>query len=306
MTPRAAFYCVTSARYFLGAVGMINSLRLLGHDEPIYVMDCGLSPGQRESLAGEASVIAAPPEREPHTLKPVLPLDRPAHAMVLIDADIVVTRSLAPLLERALSGCVAAFRDHSDRFRPEWGPLLGLGPLERRPYICSGLVATGRDPGEMVLRLVDERQGRVDLGRSYFGRHDDDYPLLYADQDVLNAVLASCVPAERVASLEHRLAPMIPFEGLSVVDATRLRCAYADGTEPFAVHHSLSPKPWERPAYEGVYARLLRRLLTGDDVAIRLPASEIPLSLRDGPIASAERLRVKAREQVRWRLGGPV
>ena len=31
-----AFYTVADARYFLGAVGMINSLRLVGHDEPIF------------------------------------------------------------------------------------------------------------------------------------------------------------------------------------------------------------------------------------------------------------------------------
>ena len=40
--PRAAFYCVADERYFLGAVGMLNSLRLLGHAEPIYVLDCGV------------------------------------------------------------------------------------------------------------------------------------------------------------------------------------------------------------------------------------------------------------------------
>ena len=44
----AAFYCVADARYFLGAVGMINSLRVLGHEETVYVLDCGLTDGQRE------------------------------------------------------------------------------------------------------------------------------------------------------------------------------------------------------------------------------------------------------------------
>ena len=32
---RAAFYCVADERYFLGLVGMLNSLRLLGHREPV-------------------------------------------------------------------------------------------------------------------------------------------------------------------------------------------------------------------------------------------------------------------------------
>ncbi len=52
MTP-AAFYCMSSDVYFLGAVGMINSLRLHGHDEPIYLLDLGLRPEQRELIEPE-------------------------------------------------------------------------------------------------------------------------------------------------------------------------------------------------------------------------------------------------------------
>ena len=44
----AAFYCVSDDRYFLGAVGLINSLRLVGHSEPIHLLDCGLTAGQAE------------------------------------------------------------------------------------------------------------------------------------------------------------------------------------------------------------------------------------------------------------------
>ena len=49
----AAFYCVADERYFLGAVGLVNSLRLVGHDEPIYLLDCGLTDDQRELLEPE-------------------------------------------------------------------------------------------------------------------------------------------------------------------------------------------------------------------------------------------------------------
>ena len=289
----AAFFCVSSEPYFLGAVGLVNSLRLVGHREPILVMDCGLSPAQREALGSEAEIVPAPAGREPHTLKPALPLARPADVMVLIDADMIVTRTLRPLIEDAAEGRVVAFRNHADRFVPEWGPLLGLGALERRPYVCSGFLAAPRASGEEVLGLLDERQGRVDLSRSYFGSHDDDYPLLYADQDVLNAVLAARVGADRVEALDPKLAPMVPFEGLEVEDPETLTCAFADGTEPYLVHHSLSPKPWQRPTPEGVYSRLLRRLLTGNDLAIRLPASAIPPTLRSGPRGALARRLVK-------------
>jgi hypothetical protein len=199
---------------------------------------------------------------------------------------------------------VVAFENHADRFVDAWAELLDLGPLRRRPYLCSGLVAFGRSPGIEVLALLDDRQRRVDYRRSYFGAHDSDYPLLYADQDVLNAILAARAEPELVHALDYRLAPMVPFEGLAVVDECALRCAYEDGTEPYLLHHSLSPKPWQRPAYEGVYSRLLRRALTAPDVELRVAESEIPLGLRSGALGFAERQRVKAREQLRWRMGG--
>jgi len=301
---RAAFYCVSSDLYFLGAVGLVNSLRLAGHDEPIYVLDCGLSPRQRELLDREVTLIDAPGGGEPFALKTVAPLAAPAPAMVLIDADMIVTRPLGELIDDAAAGSVVAFRNKADRHVPEWGELLDLGEVRRQPYVSSGLVAMARDPGEEVLRLMDDRQGRVDLERTYFERHADDYALLYSDQDVLNAILASRVEPDRLVALDPRLCAETPFEGLRVVDAARMSCAYEDGTEPYVVHHALSPKPWQAPAYDGVYSRLLRRALTSPDVAIALDEAELPRWLRRGPLAFAERQRIKAREQIRWRVRG--
>ena len=71
-TPNAAFYAVANSRYFLGAVGMLNSLRLLGHREPAYVLDCGLTPQQRELLAPHATLVPAPSDAPPYLLKTVM------------------------------------------------------------------------------------------------------------------------------------------------------------------------------------------------------------------------------------------
>ncbi len=300
-----AFFCVSSSVYFHGAVGLINSLRLVGHDEPIYVLDCGLTEPQRELLASQATVVAAPPEREPYTLKTEAPLRHPASTTVLIDADMIVTRRLTPLLERAAQGNVVAFENPVDRFVAAWGELLDLGELRRQSYLCSGFVAMGDPVGAQVLTLLEDRQRRVRFERGYFGDKDHDYELMYADQDVLNAILASRVAPEQIVALSARLAPMPPFEGLRVTDERHLRCAYSDGTEPYLVHGSLPFKPWLEPIYDGVYSRLLRRALGGPDVAISLPADSIPLSLRKSPLGFAERQRVKARQQIRWRLGDP-
>ena len=95
--PPAAFYCVADERYFLGAVAMINSLRLNGHREPIYLLDCGLSDEQRELLDAEVTFVEAPSETPPYLLKTVAPLAHPAEIIVLIDVDMIV----CPLARRA-------------------------------------------------------------------------------------------------------------------------------------------------------------------------------------------------------------
>jgi hypothetical protein len=302
--PGAAFYCVSSAIYFIGAVGVINSLRLMGHKEPIFLLDCGLSAAQRELVSPHVTLVPAPRDAEPFMLKTVIPMKHPAEVMVMIDADIIVTRRLTPLIEAAADDKVVAFENNRDRFVPEWGELLELGQIRRQPYVCSGLVAMARSPSERILSIMRERGSRVDLNRTYFAKHDWEYPLLYADQDILNAILASRIERDRVVALDHRLAPMPPFDGLSVIDDDALRCAYEDGIEPYAVHHSLSPKPWQEPAYDGVYSRLLRRLLNGADGPVRLPVRDLPLGLRTGALPYLERQRVKLQQQLRWRLGG--
>ncbi len=69
------------------------------------------------------------------------------------------------------------------------------------------------------------------------------------------------------------------------------------------VHHHTA-KPWLEPTYDGVYSRLLRRLLAGADVSVRVPRRQIPLRMRSGLAAYAERKRINAGERLRWRVAG--
>ncbi|HYU59176.1 MAG TPA: hypothetical protein VEK39_00310 [Solirubrobacterales bacterium] len=301
----AAFYTVCDDGYFLGAVGLVNSLRLVGHDEPIFLLDCGLTVEQRELLAPEVSLIDGPHDVPGNLLKTIAPLSHPAQAIVLIDADIVVTRRLDELIERGSRGEVLAFETGMDRFCPEWGEQLGLGAARPKPYLCSALVFCGGPLGEEIVRLIDTRRDAVDWELTYWRRNVADYPLVHADQDLFNAVLTTRVDDDRIVPLEGRLLAFPPFAGLSVAAADSLRCGYPDGVEPYAVHH-WAAKPWLEPTHHGVYSRLLRRLLIGDDVAIRVPADRIPLRLRSGPLAWAERTRINARERLRWHVAGPL
>jgi hypothetical protein len=307
-TPPAAFYCVSSGEYFLGAVAMINSLRLLGHSEPIFMLDCGMSPAQRELASAEVTVVPAPDDSQPFLLKTIAPLRHPAEVMVLIDADIIVTRSLADLIERASEGRAVAVEDRLDRFVPEWGELLGLGTAHPRPYISSSLVLLGGDFGRRVITDVGEAFPRIDKrGTAYSGPERGfhfesgtfeiaamEHPWCFADQDVFNAVLSVEAAPEQLQTLDPRLTAAPPFTGVSVLDEQTLRCAYEDGTEPYALHHVFPVKPWHEPTIPGVYSQLLTRLLHGEDVAVRVPNRELPPHMRSGLLAAARN----------WRRGG--
>ncbi|MGI8461996.1 MAG: hypothetical protein ACR2OC_10235 [Solirubrobacterales bacterium] len=303
MTATLAFYCVADERYFLGAVGMINSLRLQGHHDPVYLLDCGLRARQRELLAAHVEIVDPPrTAASPHLLKTVAPLAHPAETMVLLDTDIVVTRPLAELIEPAAEGAIVAIRDNVQRWFAQWGPLLELGETRPGPYVSSGLVALDGELGAETLRLMDASQDRVDFARTYWRGNDPDYPFLYADQDVLNGVLATSVDPGRLVVLDERLSAVTPFAGLEPIDESSLRCAYPDGAEPLVAHFILPSKPWQRPMYHGVYSELLKRALVGPGLAIELPTELVPLRFRDGAAAGFERGRIHARDRLGWRV----
>jgi hypothetical protein len=290
--PATAFYCVSDRRYFLGAVGLINSLRLLGHTEPIYLLDCGLTEPQRELLKDHVTLVRDQSGTPPWLLKTIAPLAHPAEVMVLIDADMIVTRPLDELIETAGEGKLVAAINDRDRFRPDWGELLGLGPVRRGPYLSSGLVVVERELGTEVLELMDRLQDRVDFDRTFWRDNVSDYAFLYGDQDVLNAILASeLVASERVEALPHRFAPTPPFGRLRVVDRRTLRCRYRDGVEPYLLHNFFR-KPWLVRMRSSAYSRLLTRSLLEPDVELRLAPEMVPLRMRTGPLAGAARLSV--------------
>lgn len=285
---RAAFYSIADSRHFIGVVALLNSLRLAGHDEQLFIADCGLEPAQRELLSPHASVMAAE-ARVPYELKVVLPSRYPAHAMALLDADIIVTRNLSELLDLAGQGRVAGFTDAvAHRHHPDWGDILGLGTARRQPYVNSG--ALFLPAGSELLSLIPSLQSRVDIGRTRIGSGTPSEPFYYVDQDLWNALLATTIGPDDLKILEHRLAPHPPFPGLTLIGDSALRCTYPDGVEPFLLHH-VTRKPWLAHTRSNLYSRLLSRLVLGDDVALRLPPELIPRRLRVGRLASLERRR---------------
>jgi hypothetical protein len=286
--PSAAVYCVTGRDFFPGALAMVNSLRLQGHREPVFVLDCGMLPGQRELLSREATVVPAPRSAAPSLLKLVLPRAHPAEVTILLDADLIVTRPLTELIDAAASGAIVAFENDTHRHFPEWGPLLDLGTVRDGPYVTTSALFAGEGPARAVLPLVEDRQAEIDPERTWLGAGTDSDPLYYLDQDVLNAVVHSRLEPSALVALDARLAPIPPFAGVRIVDDGALRCAYRDGTEPYLLHHCFR-KPWLERVRGNVYSRLLTRLLLGADVPLRLDPAELPTRLRTGVAASAGR-----------------
>ncbi len=72
------------------------------------------------------------------------------------------------------------------------------------------------------------------------------------------------------------------------------------------IHHVLPEKPWLKGLYDGLYVRLLKRLLGGAGIAIRVPREMLPLRMRTGPLGFAEQKRINAGQRFRWHVGDPL
>jgi hypothetical protein len=287
-SPTSAFYVVANSRHFLGLVALVNSLRLAGHWEPIFVADCGLEEVHRRRLADQVTFVELERTRVPHLAKTVAPLQHPEEVMVLVDADVIITRPITDLVEKAAAGKLVAFADRvAHRFDERWPELLGLGPLRRQPYANAGLIAVGGPHGKSFLEQLSAGYERVDSGRTFIGDGGFDEPFYYVDQDVMNAVLAAS-RQEHVLILDHELAPFPPFQGLRVVDEATLKCRYENGVEPYALHH-VTEKPWLSRTRWNPYCTLMRRLLLDPDLPIRVRRDEVPLRLQTGTVAALDR-----------------
>src|SRR4051812_21249402 len=109
----ATFYTITDDRFVPGTIAMINSLRIVGHREPVVVLDCGMRDDQRRLLEPLATVI--PWDRRqatnPTLFKPFAVLTAPQDVVVIIDSDVIVTASLDEPIRQAASGSICAFPD---------------------------------------------------------------------------------------------------------------------------------------------------------------------------------------------------
>jgi len=100
------FYTVCDDKYFPALVGLLNSLRLMGHDDPLVVGDCGLTATQRKLLAPHCTLFELSKDlvKNPQYYKPFPFLLKPHGTVVFIDTDMIVTKNLSAALTAAAEG----------------------------------------------------------------------------------------------------------------------------------------------------------------------------------------------------------
>jgi hypothetical protein len=241
----------------------------------------------------------------PTFAKYAAPLEHPADVMVHVDSDVVVLRSLEPVLREAERGRIVAFMDRwPQRFFPQWAQALGVERLERRhPYVNAGFLGL---PAELGIPLMALTTGAATWWEEQGEPWTDDewqaYPYFFRDQEFFNAALQATVGEEDLTVLERALAPADGgFDSVRVVDRERLECRDSAGRWPYLLHHWGDEKPWLGGSQWNVYAQLLGRLLFADDVPLRLEPAEV--AVRTRPTLSQWLARRRRRRDPREPMG---
>jgi hypothetical protein len=173
------------------------------------------------------------------------------------------------------------------RWFAEWEELFGLPAAPRRqPYLNAGLVAFSADRWPGLLEHWWEASHAIPVERTLPAGARSTDPLCFGDQDVMNALLMTVVPRERVVGLPEEECPspkLLPR--VRVVDERRLACRIGERS-PYLLHYWGGPKPWQPNAWVRVrrdaYVRLIPRLLYGADAPVPVAPHELPRWLRPG------------------------
>ena len=303
---RTQFFTMGDAGYFLGAVALVNSLRLVGHDEPITFLDLGLLPRQRDLLATECTMVDVEPgvRRHPYAYQPYAHVVQPSGVCVIVDSDVIVLRRLTSLIDAARAGRIAAYPDRVERCFPEWREIFDLTcPLHPgSTYVNSGLVAFDAARHRAFLARWWSLCGQLEVEP----RASPDRSTAFADQDALNALLMSEYAKDACVMPAAELSLGVQQLATTHVDNVAAMVCNRDGARVSALHTVSPPKPWTREARfmlrRGAYVTCLRRCLVGPDLAIEVDRAELPSWLRPGRLASTESFALQHLSELRLQL----
>jgi len=313
----ATFYTLADSRFFVGLVALLNSLRLTGHANELVVLDCGLREQERRLLEPHTTLVALPAELAARTVlaKPFLATLRPTGTIAWIDSDVIVTGSLSAILERADAGKICLYPVDWPALRrrrfAEWQQTFGLSaPPRDQTYMNAGFLALSAERWRPMLEHWWQACETIPFERVFGPKVDD--PLWSGDQDVLNALLMSEVPPEAIEELPQTEVVFPPdMNRAEVVDAKAVSVAL-DGAPARLLHYTWVPKPWTGQAWGRIdmhrdaYARLLPRLLFGEDVVLRLEPAAVPPWLRPGVTGRLSLAAIALGKQARRGAGAVV
>jgi hypothetical protein len=281
------FFTMADSENFIGLLALVGSLRLHGHNDPLTVLDLGFTADQRSVLEGLCDTVRVDgiAGRHPWFLASYPYRLHAEGIVVYIDSDVIVTSRLDHAFVAARRGMVCAASDPASRWFADWGPIFGLErPLRRQVYVSAAFVAFSTTQFPHLLRrwweCCDDLAQRLGSPPS-----DRTNPVALPDQDALNALLMSEVPAGSIELLPQNAAAQGPRElaQTSVVDLRRLECRHA-GQQTMLLHAYGRPKPWQSNAWRNLrrtaYVRCLRRLLNRSDARVCLDDRTLPVWLR--------------------------
>jgi hypothetical protein len=248
----------------------------------VAVVDLGLTARQRAEVGAECELVPAAEGSHPWLLTPAALRTQPPGLAVYLDADVIVTGRLDAVIERARDGRICAFPDRLDRrWFAEWESELALPrPPRHQTYVNAGFLALDTDVFAAFLERWADACEHISRDRFSVSSPDLRSPFALPDQDVMNALLMTELAPDDLDVQPPDTAAQGPWE-LSTTQVTDLRtlACTRDG-RPVTLLHAFGPvKPWQETARRWLprtaYLICMRRLLTGDDLAIR---TEEPLA----------------------------
>lgn len=288
----ATYYTVSDSRFFPGVVALLNSLRLTGNQGRLVVLDFGLRPDQRKRLEPHADVVDIPLDlsENPVLAKPFPHRLGASGVVVVIDSDVIVTRSFDDAIREADEGGIIIWpvtAGHRTRFFPGWEQAFGLESAPReQEYLSAGCVVASLDRFPRFLERWWELASLIPSNRTTQRGAAFVDPFWAAEQDALNAMLMTEIPAEAIRRQPEEDAVLEgSLHQVKIVDQQSLSCQFRRHA-PLMLHYGGGPKPWEREAWMRVrpnaYVRLMTRSLYGFDAPLRLDPGEVPAWMRPG------------------------
>ena len=260
-------------------------MRLTGHEQELVALDRGLTDGQRELLAPHVTLIDLPEAAAERGLlaKPIFHRYLSGGVLFWLDADVIVTGSLAPVIECAVAGSICAYPDdRPSRWFAEWDEAFGLRePLRRQVYVNGGVFAASSERLAELGPRWEELCASIPVERVFRDVND---PFWAADQDALNALLMSEIDEGSVTVMpKGDLAFPTSFRQVEIDELTL--AAQLSGRTVRLLHYAFLAKPWHSSAWSQLhprdaYVRVLPRLLLGDDVRLKLEPETVPAWLR--------------------------